>query len=145
MTKTGPKLYLFEMDELDILKKAKVIAVLGASTDPGKVSNRITKYLISKGYRVYPINPNHIGGEIAGAKVLGSLCEVPEPIDVIDVFRKSESVEEIVDDLINCAPKTVWLQLGIVAPKCERKLCDKGIKVVSNKCVYQVLEENEND
>lgn len=133
------------MDELDILKKAKVIAVLGASTDPGKVSNRITKYLISKGYRVYPINPHHIGGEIAGAKVLASLCEVPEPIDVIDVFRKSESVEEIVDDLINCAPKTVWFQLGITAPKCERKLCDKGIKVVSNKCMYQVLEECEND
>lgn len=128
------------MEELiDLLRQSKVIAVLGASVDPFSASNSVAKDLISYGYKVYLVNPSRIGEQIEGVGFISKLGEIKEQIDIIDVFRKSESLAELVDEIISANPKTVWLQLGISNFEAERKIIEKGINLVKNKCISQIL------
>ncbi len=128
------------MEELfDLLRESKVVAVLGASTDPFSASNGVAKDLICSGYKVYLVNPSRVGDEIDGIGFVSKLADIKEPIDIIDVFRKSEALKELVDEIIVATPKTVWLQLGISNLEVERKIIEKGIKLVKNKCISQVL------
>jgi len=122
-----------------ILKTSKVIAVLGASTDELAISNDITKYLICRGYSVYPVNPKHKGKFIGDCKVLSCLDDVPEPIDIINVFRRSEFIPDHVEEIIASKPRTVWFQMGISCPESFDKLENAGIEVVKESCIYQAL------
>lgn len=127
------------MTEYELLKNAKVIAVLGFSPDPMRTSCHAAQVLINSGYTVYLVNPKYLGSAFMDRQVIQSLSQIPEHIDIVDVFRKSESIPEVVDEMIAIKPGTVWFQLGISSPESEAKLKKAGINIVSNKCVMQVL------
>ncbi|HOR46110.1 MAG TPA: CoA-binding protein [Caldisericia bacterium] len=130
------------MDRIkDILGKAKVIAVVGASLDECSASFPITKYLITRGFGVYPVNPKYAGEEISGVKFLASLSDIKEKIDIIDVFRRSEAIPGMVDDFLAVRPGVVWFQLGIYAPDSFKILEENGIEVIYDRCIYKELME----
>ncbi|MBI5227447.1 CoA-binding protein [Candidatus Micrarchaeota archaeon] len=123
------------MDILAILKNSKTIAVVGLSDKPDRPSFAVATYLLDKGYRIIPVNPNI--KEWRGIKAYPSLITIPksEQIDVVDIFRKSEDVEPIVDDAINIRAKVIWMQLGILNNGAAKKATDKGLIVVMDKCM----------
>ncbi|MBP7733547.1 MAG: CoA-binding protein [Caldisericia bacterium] len=127
------------MSNLEMLKSAKVIAVLGFSTNPSKASNRIARFLIDAGYTVYLVNPNYAGESFLETKIIAKLSQIQEHIDIVDVFIKSESVQNLIDEMISAKPATVWFQPGISCPESELKLINAGIRVISNKCIMQEL------
>lgn len=127
------------MSDLEFLKSAKVIAVLGFSTNPSKASNRIARFLIDLGYVVYLVNPKYAGESFLETKIIAKLSQIQEHIDVIDVFIKSESVQSLIDEMISVKPETVWFQPGISCLESEEKLLNAGIRVISNKCIMQEL------
>ncbi len=130
------------MDKIrDILGKARVIAVVGASLDECSPSFPITKYLIARGFSVYPVNPKYAGEEISGVKFLAQLSDIKEKIDIIDVFRRSEAIPEMVDDFIAIKPGVAWFQLGIHAPDSFKILEENGIEVIYDHCIYKELME----
>src|SRR3972149_7861620 len=99
-------------DLRELLLKARVIAVVGYSNKPYRTSYRIGQYLRDAGYKVYPVNPTI--SEIDGQTCYPNLAAVPEPIDIVDVFRRSEYLAEIVDEAIAVGAKAIWTQLGVV-------------------------------
>ena len=118
----------------EILATARTIAVVGHSDDPSRTSYQIAQYLRRVGYKVYPVNPTveTIDGEIS----YPSLAAVPEPIDIVDVFRRPELIPTHVDDILAMSPKprVVWFQLGIKHEEAAKKLEEAGILVVQNRC-----------
>src|SRR6202142_1697821 len=96
-----------------ILSTVRTIALVGASTNWNRPSYFVMKYLQGKGYRVIPVNPGQAAKELLGERVYASLRDIPEPIDMVDVFRASDQVPPIVDDAITIGAKVVWMQLGI--------------------------------
>ena len=123
-----------------MLKSAKVIAVLGFSTNPSKASNRIARFLIDAGYTVYLLNLNYAGEIFLGKTILKCLSQIQEHIDIIDVFIKSESIRNLTHEMILAKPTTVWLQPGISCPESEEILINADIRVISNKCIMQELK-----
>lgn len=124
-----------EQARRDILKNARVIAVVGYSDDPYMASYEIGKYLREAGYRVYPVNP--MIDEVDGFKSYPSLMDVPEPIDIVDVFRNSEYLPEVVDDALAVGTKTIWTQLGVIdvdGTSLMRAL-EAGVNVVEDMCI----------
>ncbi|KZL06460.1 CoA binding domain protein [Pseudovibrio sp. Ad26] len=119
-----------------ILEGTKTIALVGASNKPERASFRVLNYLLEEGYTVYPINPGQAGTEIAGAKVYASLTDLPEPVDMVDVFRNSEAAGGVIDEVIALPthPKVIWLQLGVRNDDAAARAEDKGIKVVMDRC-----------
>lgn len=119
-----------------ILQETKTIAVVGASPKPERDSNRVTHYLIEKGYQVFPVNPGHAGREIAGQHCYASLKDIPQPIHMIDVFRKTNAIPGVLEEVMALAPLplTFWLQLGIRDDESAKKAEALGIKVVMNRC-----------
>ena len=97
-----------------ILTDSQVIAMVGASTKSNRPSFGVMRYLLDKGHIVYPVNPTCVGDSIHGQSVLSSLDEVPEPIDMVDIFRRSELAGDAVDDAISVGAKSVWMQLGVI-------------------------------
>ena len=118
-----------------ILKTAKTIAVIGASLKPERPAHWISVYLKEHGYKVIPVNPGHT--EILGDKCYKSLSEIPEPVDIVDIFREPKAVPAIVDEAIAKKAKVVWMQLGIVSNAAAEKAKKAGLQVVQNKCIYQ--------
>ncbi|MEM8591206.1 MAG: CoA-binding protein [Pseudomonadota bacterium] len=118
-----------------IFAEAKVVALIGASPDPARVSNRIGNFLVRQGYRVIPVNPVAAGQEIFGETVVGSLAEAPEA-DFLDVFRRSKFVPDIVDEALEVMPalKTVWMQLGVRSESAATKASQHGITAVQDRC-----------
>jgi predicted CoA-binding protein len=119
----------------NILSNSKTIAVIGMSKNPDKVAYRIPLYLKEKGYKVIPVNPT--ADEILGEKSYKKLSDVPDPVDIVDVFRPSEDVPNYVDQVIEKRPKVFWLQLGITNEEAERKVASAGITVVSDRCMMR--------
>ena len=119
-----------------ILKSVKSVAVIGASANEVRPSFFVAKYLSAKGYRLFPINPGQAGKPIAGAMTFASLSDVPEPVDMVDVFRKPEALPGIVDEILaqSWRPKVVWLQLGIRDDAIAARLEADGIDVVQDRC-----------
>ena len=119
-----------------ILRDVKTIAVVGASANDVRPSFFVTKYLIDKGYEVFPINPGHAGKEILGRMTYAKLSEVPVPIDMVDVFRASAAVPDIVDEVLalDPLPKAVWMQLTVRHDEAAARAEAAGIKVVMNRC-----------
>jgi predicted CoA-binding protein len=115
-----------------LFKTCKTIAVLGLSANPQRDSHRVAQYLKRQGYRIVPVHP--LEKEILGEKVFKSLDEIDEPLDMIDVFRKSEAVFQHARQAIRLKPKVFWMQLGIVNQDAADILMEAGIDVVMNKC-----------
>lgn len=115
------------------LEQARVIAVVGHSDKPHRASYRIAQYLRQAGYTVYPVNPTV--NEIDGQRSYASLDSIPEPIDIVNVFRRSEHLAEVVDDAIRVGAKVVWAQLGVVDEQAQQKAIDAGLDVAMNRCI----------
>jgi predicted CoA-binding protein len=111
--------------------------MVGASDNVARPSYFVLKYLINKRYRVFPINPGIAGTELLGRRVYASLSEVPEPIDVLDVFRKPEAIPGIVDAALKLdpKPKVIWMQLGLRDDASAARAEAAGIRVVMNRCM----------
>jgi predicted CoA-binding protein len=119
-----------------ILNTVKTIAMVGFSPKENRPSYFAFKYLLERGYRVIPINPGQAGKEVLGQKVYASLSAVPEPIDMVDVFRGSEHVKPIVEEALKLSPKpgVLWMQLTVRNDEAAKLAEDAGVKVVMNRC-----------
>lgn len=119
----------------EILLSSPVIAMVGESNDHYYTSYQVAHYLQEKGYKVYPVNPNI--DEVDGERSYASLHDIPEPIDIVDVFRNPAALDEIVDEAIAVGAKTLWAQLDVVSldDKPEQKALDAGLNLVSNRCI----------
>lgn len=119
-----------------ILKDTKTIALLGASPNPERPSNRVMFFLLSKGYQVFPVNPGQAGKQILGQTVYARLADVPQPVDLVDVFRAAEYLDGVVDEAIalDTKPGAIWGQLSVRDDKAAAKAEAAGIKVVMDRC-----------
>jgi len=117
-----------------ILTSAKTVALVGASTNVVRPSYFVVKYLKSKGYTVYPVNPGLVGQAILGLKVYGSLKDIPGPVDMVDVFRNSEAALGITKEAIEIGAKVVWMQLTVRNDEAAALAEAAGLKVVMNRC-----------
>jgi predicted CoA-binding protein len=119
-----------------ILNTVKTIAMVGFSPKESRPSYFVFKYLIERGYRVIPVNPGQTGKEVLGQKIYGKLAEIPEPVDMVDVFRASEHVLPVVKEALELQPKprVIWMQLGIRNDTAAKLAEDAGLKVVMNRC-----------
>ncbi len=123
-----------EMAEL--LQRARVVAVVGASPRPERPSNMVSRYLLEHGYDVVPVRPKvH---EILGRPCYGSLEEVPGHVDIVDVFRRPEACVDIARSAVAIGADTLWLQQGIVSEEAERIAVEGGLKVVMDRCIKVV-------
>jgi predicted CoA-binding protein len=111
------------------------VAVVGLSADEDKPSNVVARYLIGKGFRVIPVNPGL--ESVLGEKSYGSLSEIPEKIDVVDIFMRSERVLPIVEEAVRLKPKAIWLQLGIRNDEARTLAVKNGIMFIMDKCIKQ--------
>jgi predicted CoA-binding protein len=119
----------------DILRTARTIAVVGLSDRPDRPSHGVAAYLKAHGYRIVPVNP--AVREVLGEKAYARLEDVPEAIDVVDVFRRPEHVPEIVDAAIAVGAKVVWLQDGVVHEEAAAKARAAGLRVVMDRCMLR--------
>ena len=119
-----------------ILTETKVIALVGWSPNPDRPSHHVAAYLAAKGYRVIPVNPGQAGRVVNGEVVRASLSDITEPVDLVDIFRRSEEVGPVVDEALRVLPglKTVWMQLGVEDAVAAAKAAAAGIAVVQNRC-----------
>jgi hypothetical protein len=121
-----------------ILQEAKSFAMVGASANTRRPSYFVLKYLIAKGYRVFPLNPGHAGGEILGQRVFARLSDLEGPVDVVDIFRNSEAALGIVKDAValkdKLSIKVIWMQLGVRSDEAASLAETAGLKVVMNRC-----------
>ena len=119
----------------DLLKSAKTIAVVGLSNNPMRAAYGVSAYMQSQGYRIIPVNPD--ADVVLGEKAYKSLTEVPGPIDIVDIFRRSEFVGPIVEEAIQKGAKAVWMQETVVDEEAARKARAKGILVVMDRCILK--------
>jgi predicted CoA-binding protein len=117
------------------LRNSKTIAVVGLSDNPQRDSYRVAKYLQSQGYRIIPVNP--MIEEALGEKSYPDLKSVPEPIDMVDIFRRSELVPPVVDEAIEVGVKYIWMQDGVINPEAAAKAEAAGIPVIMNDCALR--------
>jgi predicted CoA-binding protein len=120
-----------------LLRNARTIAVVGASPNPARPVYGVMGYLLRAGYRVIPVNPGQVGREILGQKVYGRLADIAEPIDVVDVFRRSEAIAGVVDETLALSPRprVIWTQLDIVDEDAAAKAAAEGITMVMDRCI----------
>ena len=122
-----------------ILHATRTIAVVGASTNPARHSHRVMHFMQLNGYRTIPVNPMAAGGQIHGETVYASLADVPDPIDMVDVFRRQEAIPQVVDEVIAArAEKQIrflWLQLDLYDEAAAGKARAAGLTVVMDRCL----------
>lgn len=119
----------------DLLRRSKTIAVVGLSSNPMRPSHGVSAYMQSHGYRIIPVNPNI--KECLGEKAYRSLLDVPEKIDIADIFRRSEFVEEVVDQAIQLKVPAIWMQEDVVHERAAEKARTAGIFVVMDRCILK--------
>ncbi|MBL6429162.1 MAG: CoA-binding protein [Maritimibacter sp.] len=121
-----------------ILTDTKTIAVVGWSPNEARPSNRVARFLSAKGYRVIPVNPGQAGQEALGETVVASLSDIPRdwPVDMVDIFRRSDAVGPVVDEALEALPalKFIWMQLGVVNEDAAAAARAAGIDVVMDRC-----------
>ena len=121
-------------DIAELLRNARTIAMVGASDRPDRPSYRVMRFLQTRGYKVFPVNPQLAGKEIHGETVHPSLADIPEPIDMVDIFRRPIAAGEAVDEAIAIGAKSVWLQLGVINEEAARRAEAAGLDVVMDRC-----------
>ncbi len=115
-----------------ILDECRTVAVVGLSSNPMRPSHGVANYIKRQGYRVVPVNPNE--GEVLGEKAYATLAEVPEQIELVDIFRRSEEAGAVVDEAIAIGAKAVWLQEGVIDREAAKRAQDAGLLVVMDRC-----------
>jgi predicted CoA-binding protein len=123
------------MDIKTILTTSKTVAVVGISPKPERASYQVASYLQSAGYRIVPVRPN--GEEILGEKVYGSLNDIPFSVDIVDVFRRPETVPPIAREAVDIGARVLWLQEGVANPEAEATALEAGLAVVSDRCMLK--------
>lgn len=118
-----------------VLKGTKRIAMVGASPDPTKFSYGVLRVLHEQGFKMYPVNPAPEVEEIRGIRVYPSLAEIDEPVDMVEVFRRSEALYGIAQEAIDIGAKILWAQIGVYDEKAAKLAEDAGLQVVMNRCV----------
>jgi uncharacterized protein len=122
-------------DEIaQLLTNARSIAMIGASDNPARPSFGVMRFLQEHGYRVFPVNPTITGERVHGEYVWRDLAQIGEPLDIVDIFRKSEAAGEAVDEAIAAGAKAVWMQLGVIDHDAAERAEAAGLKVVMNRC-----------
>ena len=119
----------------DLLKRSKTIAVVGLSQNPLRPSHGVSAYMQSHGYRIIPVNPNI--RECLGERAYPSLVDVPRKIDIVNIFRRPEFVEEIVDQAIQLKVPAIWMQEEVIHEKAAEKARKKGVFEVMNRCILK--------
>lgn len=119
-----------------VLTRTRRIAVVGVSTNPVRPSYFVARYLSLKGYDVWPVNPVAAGQELFGKTVVGSLSDLPDPVDMVDIFRRSEAVPAIVEEALATQQslQTVWMQIGVEHAEAAAVAEDRGVTVIQNRC-----------
>jgi len=125
---------------IDILKNVSSIAIVGISSKEEKDSYKVMKFLIKKGYKVFPVNPNEEGKYILGRKCYKNLTNIDDEVDMVDVFRKKEFVYDVTKEAIEINAKVLWTQLDIFCQDSANLAKDAGLTVVMNKCPKIELE-----
>lgn len=121
------------MDIRDLLLSTRRIALVGASNKPHRASFEVMRFLLDRGYDVTPVNPGLAGQEIHGRRVLATLAEAA-PLDLVDVFRRSEEAGAVMDEAVALGARAVWLQLGVVDEAAAARARGRGVQVVMNRC-----------
>lgn len=117
-----------------VLRGVRTIAMVGASTNPVRPSYFVFKYLLGKGYRMIPVNPGSAGEDLLGQRIQPDLAAIAEPVDMVDIFRKSEAAGAITDEAIRIGAKVVWMQIGVRDDAAAARAEAAGLKVVMNRC-----------
>ncbi|MBI4377174.1 MAG: CoA-binding protein [Elusimicrobia bacterium] len=123
------------MDVIDRVLAMRTIAVVGCSPRPERPSHYVAEYLLQRGYKIIPVNPAH--SEILGQKCYASLSDIPEPVDVVDVFRRSSEALPVIQEAIRIKAKALWLQDGVSHPEGEEAARRSGMLVVSDDCLMR--------
>lgn len=120
----------------DILRRTKTIAMVGVSMNPVRPSYYVARYLDLKGFDIIPVNPRHAGEQIFGKTVVGALTDIDRPVDMVDIFRRSEAVPPIVDEALEHLDglKTIWMQIGVEHPEAAAVAEAAGLTVIQNRC-----------
>jgi predicted CoA-binding protein len=119
----------------EILERYKTIAVVGLSNHPWRASYSVSEYMQNAGYRIIPVNP--LETEVLGEKAYPTLDEVPESFEIVDIFRRSEYVSDIVEAAIRRNARVIWMQLGVVHPQAAARARVAGLEVVMDRCILQ--------
>ena len=119
----------------DLLRRSRTIAVVGLSSKKFRPSYGVAEYMQEQGYRIIPVNPNE--SEVLGEKTYRSIDDVPEHIDIVDIFRRSELVGPIVESAIRVGANAIWMQEGVVHEEAAQKARDAGLAVVMDRCILK--------
>ena len=135
----GPRDTYSDQELTDILQSTRTIAIVGASPKPDRHSHRVMQFMQTNGYRTIPVNPAAAGSAIFGETVYASLADIPEPFDMVDVFRKKEAIPSVVDEVLAAREakgiRTLWLQLGLYDEAAARRARDAGLTVIMDRCL----------
>ena len=129
---------LTEIDDVKrVLLESETVAVLGANVKESKAAHYVPKYLYGEGYTIYPVNPVHEGKTLFGEPFVANLRDLQRPVDVVDVFRRSEALPEHVEDILAMEPrpKVVWFQSGIRHDEVAQRFSEAGIDVIQSRCM----------
>ena len=119
----------------ELLRSARIIAVVGLSSKPMRPSFGVSEYLQDSGYRIIPVNPNEI--EVLGEKAYARLEDIPDRVDIVDIFRRSEYVPDIVDSAIRIGARAVWMQEGVINEPAAANARQAGLTVVMDRCILK--------
>jgi uncharacterized protein len=119
-----------------ILTESHSLACVGVSPNPVRPSHYVARYLSLRGFRIFPVNPGHVGRKMFGGLTVARLSDITEPVDVVDIFRRSDAVPAIVDEALEHLPglKTIWMQVGVTHPQAAAKAEAAGVQVIQNRC-----------
>jgi predicted CoA-binding protein len=118
-----------------LLTRARTVAMVGLSADQMRPSYFVAVYLIAAGYRVFPVNPRYVGSAILGRQVFAALSEIPEHVDIVDIFRRPADVPSVMEDAIAIGADSVWMQLGVVNQAAADHARAAGLIVVMDRCM----------